>query len=302
MNFKAVITLTFLTILAAIVSAREIIPFNQEWAFKKGPFTSDVLQYGTIFSGPWQSITVPHTWNAKDMQVRNDRFTSNEKFYVGDAYYRKTFVPESSWDGKRVFIKFEGVNTNTEVYLNNSPLPVKKEKGNMVYDGSVINGNYQIVGRHQGGYSAFVLELTNMLKFGVENEILVKVSNEATPQVIPVNHTLFPMYGGIYRPVQLIVTDKINIAVSDYASSGIYISQKEVNKKSADITLKVKLENKTPEMRDVQIVSTIFEQGGAVKVKGVKKHRLLPQGRQEVVQDIRITNPRMARLRRSLFV
>lgn len=94
----------------------------------KGPFTTDGLQYGNIFSGTWQSVTVPHTWNATDMQVRNDRFTSNEKFYVGDAYYRKTFIPESSWNGKRVFIKFEGVNTNTEVYINNSPMSVKLQK------------------------------------------------------------------------------------------------------------------------------------------------------------------------------
>jgi beta-galactosidase len=293
MNFKAIVTLFFLTILTSVSFSREVISFNKDWAFKKGPFTTDVLQYGNVFSGSWQSISVPHTWNAKDMQVRNDLFTSNEKFYVGDAYYRKTFIPETSWNGKRIFVKFEGVNTNTEVYINNSPLPAKIEKGNVIYDASAINGNYQIVGRHQGGYSAFVLELTNMLKFGVENEILVKVNNEATPQVIPVNHTLFPMYGGIYRPVELIVTDKINIAVSDYASSGVYISQKEVNKKSAAISLKVKLENKNHDAKDLQIVSTIFEQSGAVKAKNIKKYRLLPQGRQEVVQDFNLSNPHL---------
>ena len=145
MNFKAIVTLFFLTILTSLSFSREVISFNQDWAFKKGPFTTDLLQYGNVFSGTWQSIAVPHTWNSKDMQVRNDRFTSNEKFYVGDAYYRKTFIPESSWNGKRIFVKFEGVNTNTEVYINNSPLPAKKEKGNVVYDASAINGNYQIV-------------------------------------------------------------------------------------------------------------------------------------------------------------
>ncbi|MDH5828198.1 sugar-binding domain-containing protein [Sphingobacterium faecium] len=127
MNFKAVIILTFLTIMASIATAREVIAFNQDWAFKKGPFTTDVLQYGNVFSGSWQVVSVPHTWNAKDMQVRNDRFTSNEKFYVGEAYYRKTITPEESWRGKRIFIKFEGVNTNSEVYINNSPLSSKKE-------------------------------------------------------------------------------------------------------------------------------------------------------------------------------
>src|SRR5690606_29391029 len=108
----------------------------------------------------------------------------------------------------------------------------KKGKNDITFDNSQRNGHYNFVGRHQGGYSAFVFELTSMLQFGVENELLVKVNNEATPQVIPVNHTLFPMYGGIYRPVELIVTDEINIAVNDFASKGIYITQKNVSKKA----------------------------------------------------------------------
>lgn len=293
MNLKSTLSFLFLAFIFTFVSAREVIPFNANWAFKKGPFTTDGLQYGNLFSGNWQVVNIPHTWNAKDMQVPNDRFTSNEKFYVGDAYYRKTFIPEESWKGKRIFIKFEGVNTNSEVYVNNAPLVSKVEKGTATYDGTKVNGSYTIVGRHQGGYSAFVLELTNMLKFGVENEILVKVNNEASPQVIPVNHTLFPMYGGIYRPVQLIVTEKVNIAVNDYASSGIYISQKNVTKKAADVAVKVKLENKNHDPQLVNVLTTIYEKDGSVKTKFSTAYNLLPQGRQEVIQDIAIKNPHL---------
>lgn len=105
-----------------------------------------------------------------------------------------------------------------------------------------INKTY--AGNHKGAYSAFAIEISKLLKYGESNEILVKVDNSPRPNVIPVNNTLFGVYGGIYRPVELIVTEPVNIAVTDYASPGIYISQKNVNRKSADVNIKIKLENK----------------------------------------------------------
>jgi len=273
------------------LKAKEIIPFNKDWAFKKGPFTTEQLNFGNIFQGKWQLVQIPHTWNAKDMQVRPATLGTNERFYTGDAYYRKSLIPNEQWKGKRVFVKFEGVNTNTEVYINQSPLEAQIQKNDVNYSSSKPNGTYSFVGRHQGGYSAFVFELTSMLKYGEENEILVKVNNEATPQVIPVNHTLFPMYGGIYRPVALIVTEQVNIAVSDFASSGIYITQKNVSKKSADVGVKVKLENKTGKIQQVEVLTSIIEKNGIVKAKTNTAYKLLPQGRQEVLEQLSVKNP-----------
>ncbi len=102
-------------------------------------------------------------------------------------------------------MRFEGVGTNTEVYVND-----------------------KLVGTHQGGYSAFACEITRAVKYGQENEILVKADNTARQDVIPVNHSLFGVYGGIYRPVWMIVTEQNNITVTDCASSGVYITQKRI--------------------------------------------------------------------------
>lgn len=297
MTRKILFLTTLLTFLIAhITTGRQVIPFNHDWAFKKGPFSQDPMTYNNIFQGKWQVVQVPHTWNADDMQLHETKvgtFRVKERFYEGDAFYRKSFVPSAEWKGKRVFIKFEGVNTNTEVYLNTSPLPHTRQRNDITYDGSHKNGDYNIVGRHQGGYSAFVFELTNMLRYGEENEILVKVNNEASPQVIPINHVLFPMYGGIYRPVQLIVTDKINIAVNDFASPGIFITQKNVSQKSADIGVKIKLENKTGNIQPIEVLTTIYEADGAVKAKTNTTYDLLPQGRQEVLQNIPLRKPHL---------
>ncbi|APU95425.1 beta-galactosidase [Sphingobacterium sp. B29] len=293
---KIFYTLIFIGILLLNVQARTVVPFNTSWTFKKGPFSTSTLDYNQLFEGKWQLVNLPHTWNANDMQtkeIKSGSLGKNERFYTGDAYYRKSFVPETAWKGKRIFIRFEGVNTNTEVYVNNQPLPTKEGKNDITYDNTKRNGNYNFVGRHQGGYSAFVFELTNMLQFGKENEILVKVNNEATPQVIPVNHTLFPMYGGIYRPVELIVTDDIHIAVNDFAAKGIYITQKNVSKKTADVAVKIKIDNKSGKKQPIELLTTVFEKDGSIKGKQSTQYTLLPQGRQTVTQQILVKSPHL---------
>ena len=166
------------------------------------------------WEGKWEEVTLPHTWNAKDMQQKADAF------YEGAGYYRKRQFFGNELAGKRVFLRFEGVGACTEVYVNG-----------------------KLVGTHKGGYGAFAFEIGTALKLDAENEIIVKADNTARPDVIPVNHSLFGVYGGIYRPVWLITTEQNNITVTDCASPGVYITQKNVSKRSADITVKVKLDN-----------------------------------------------------------
>lgn len=237
---------------------RDSQPFNDGWLFKKAEDLPKTL------SEDWLPVKIPHTWNAEDMQVKKNTF------YAGEAYYRKTYTPDPSLGDKRVFLRFEGVAAVAEVYIN-----------------GVFAGN------HKGGYSAFVIEMTKLLRYGQENEILVKVDNNSRPDVIPVNHTLFGVYGGIYRPVELIVTEKLNITVTDYASPGIYISQKNVSDKSAGISVKIKLENKNHDTKNVRLLTTIYEMDGKVKSKQEMPVTVLPQGRQFFVQEFALKSPHL---------
>ena len=293
---KKIAYLLLFILTSQFLFARQNIPFNQDWSFKKGPFNTNEINYNSIFKGDWQLVQLPHTWNAFDMQtnqVMPGFYGTNERFYVGDSYYRKTFSPKAEWKDKRIFIKFEGVGANSEVYINNTPLKATQDKNKVNYQSNTTAGNYNFVGRHQGGYSAFVLELTNMLKFDQENEILVKVNNEENPAIIPTNHVLFPVYGGIYRPVSLIVTDPIHIAVNDFASSGVYISQKNVSKKSADIQLKIKVDNKTSQTKPIEIISSIVDHSNKT-IKSIQDYYTIsPQGRHEVFQNIKMNNPHL---------
>ena len=183
---------------------------------------------------------------------------------------RDRYTPAAELKGKRVFLRFQGVGSVADVYINKT-----------------------YAGNHKGAYSAFAIEISKLLKYGESNEILVKVDNSPRPNVIPVNNTLFGVYGGIYRPVELIVTEPVNIAVTDYASPGIYISQKNVNRKSADVNIKIKLENKKAQAKKIVVSTTIYERDGRVKAQQQFPVTVSPQGRQIYDQDFTIKNPHL---------
>ena len=191
-------------------------------------------------------------------------------FYEGDAYYRKKYMFPESMKGKRIFLRFEGVGSCAEVYING-----------------------YLAGTHKGAYSAFACEISDQVKFGQENEIIVKADNTARPDVIPVNHNLFGVYGGIYRPVWLVVTESCNIVVTDYASPGVYVTQKNVSKRSAEVTVKVKLDNGSLTPVQSELENTIYDAQG----KQVKTHRqsflLTPQGTQAYSSTFKLNNPHL---------
>ena len=261
---------TILFILGVLLSwqvmanGREVKPFNEGWQFKRGPFTQDPVKYKSIFEGKWSDVEIPHTWNAKDMQLKYN------EFYAGDAYYRKTFFADEALKDKRVFIRFEGVGQVATLYVNG-----------------------EFAGEHKGGYSAFAFDLSKLLKYGKDNEILVRVNNASRPDVIPVNHVLFGVYGGIYRPVWLIVTEKVNITVTDHASPGVYITQKNVSPKSADVKVKVKLENKHKTPQQVVLENAIYDGAGKLCLKKSANITVTPQSVQSFETDFVVRKPHL---------
>ena len=188
-----------LCISATAATARTVTPFNSDWRFR----------FAHQFSGPGIRVDLPHTWNA------GDALAGQPDYYRGMGVYTKTLKPAPDWAGKKVYLRFEGSNQNSTVFVNDT-----------------------YAGEHQGGYGAFVVDITDLLRPDRDNEIKVKVSNALDLAVMPLVGD-FNMYGGIYRPVSLIVTDPVGISVTDYAGPGLYLTQRSVNKDRADVTASV---------------------------------------------------------------
>ncbi|NIG56746.1 glycoside hydrolase family 2 protein [Chitinophaga sp. Cy-1792] len=249
------ITCLLVTLVAKARQGRLNQPFNDGWYFRKGSFNQQNIDSG------FRAVAIPHTWNNKDMQ-------EGRNFYSGDGCYKKIFKVDDQLRGKRVFLRFEGVGSVADLYVNN-----------------------RLIGQHKGSYSAFCFEITHELKEG-ENTVIVKANNQQREDVLPINNFLFGIFGGIYRPVSLIVTHDINITTTDYASPGIYIRQ-EMQDGKALITVKSKIENKRQHTSSITLKTEIRDQQQQLITATEKSLLVSPQGININEQQLTIAGPHL---------
>lgn len=263
-NLAKTLTLLFfiglnLSCLAQSHTGRSVISLDKNWEFYKGTIDKNT----DTASLAWQAINIPHTWNNIDMQ-------QDTTYYEGDGWYQKILTLGEEYRGKRLFLRFAGVGNVADIY---------------------VNGRF--IGEHKGGYSAFCFEITDAVQLGKKNIIAVKANNKMRPDVIPINHNLFANYGGIYRSVELIVTGKLNITTLDYASSGVYISQENVSAQSADISVKVKLENKYDTTKAVNVQAIVEDEKGKQVQSSAIISTVSPQGVTVLEIPVHITDPHL---------
>lgn len=171
-------------------SAREIYSLNNGWKFFYMEENS---------SDNAREITLPHTWNEK-------AFAGSISYRQTSANYQRTLFIPSEWNGKRLFLRFHGVQSVADVF---------------------INGRH--IGDHRGGYTAFTFEITDKVSYGYNNALFVAVSNAYRSDVLPTS-VEENVYGGIYRDVELIVTEKTTVSPLYYGTDGILVHQTDVTK------------------------------------------------------------------------
>ncbi len=166
----------------------------------------------------WETVSIPHGWNAIDAtDGGSDSGKAFDAYYRGPGWYAKTFATDPAWKDQRVFLRFEGASTVANVYLNGKHL-----------------------GEHRGGFGAFIFEVTDKLAASGENELRVRVDNFPHKDIAPLSGD-FPVFGGLYRPVRILTKPQTCITPLDYASPGVYISQKKVTDTKADVSVLTKV-------------------------------------------------------------
>lgn len=142
--------------------------------------------------GVKEIVNLPHTWNGVDGQGGAD------SYYRGCCAYTKKFrCPERNL-GDQVYLEFLGVNSSAVVYVNGKELAA-----------------------HDGGYSAFRVNITEALL--EENELQVLVDNAPNERVYP-QKADFTFYGGIYRDVNLIIVPETHFDLDYFGGNGFKIT------------------------------------------------------------------------------
>lgn len=133
-------------------------------------------------SGVWTNIPVPSQWDVRGfgtLSYKKDQTNAwNER-----GLYEHDFSVADNWRGKRIFLVFEGVMTDTDAKLNAQSVgPV-----------------------HQGSFYRFKYEVTSLVKFGARNKLEVTVSRHSANESVNKAERLadYWVFAGIFRPVYL---------------------------------------------------------------------------------------------------
>lgn len=218
----------------SMFAQRQDILLNNDWNFR----FSHQVQKGTEVR-----VDLPHTWNAQDA------LSGKIDYKRGIGNYEKNLFIRPEWKGKRLFIRFEGVNNIADVFINR-----------------------RHIGEHRGGYGAFIFEITGKVEYGKENSILVRVNNGEQLDIMPLVGD-FNFYGGIYRDVHLLITDETCISPLDYASPGVRLIQDSVSHRYAKVRATVDLSNGSSGNQKVELNVRLLD-GQRVVKEGTKNVNL----------------------------
>lgn len=169
---------------------RKIININQNWQFiqKDAGLMSELPT-------DWQTVDLPHTWNAVDGHDGNGGYDR------GNYWYAKTFAAPKQAVGKtRVFVEILAAGQQATVYVNGTKAAY-----------------------HEGGYSVFRADITDLCKDGEDNLLIVACSNEQKDSVYP-QAADFTFYGGLYRGVNIISVPEVHFDLEYYGGPGIQVT------------------------------------------------------------------------------
>lgn len=190
---------------------RQIINFNTKWAFSK-----EAEKVPEKMPERWNFVNLPHSWNDIDGQ------DGGNDYFRGTSYYAKELEKADLPEADAYYLEIRGANSSAVVFANG------KE-----------------IGRHDGGYSTWRVNITDTI---VEKTLFViAVDNAANDRVYP-QAADFTFYGGLYRDVNIIAVSKSHFDLDYYGGPGIRVTP-EIAGKDAKVEVEVFITKKEADQK-----------------------------------------------------
>jgi beta-galactosidase len=229
--------------------------FDFGWKFFKGDIKSG--QNASTDDKSWRSVDLPHDWSIEG-PFSKENVSCTAYLPGGIGWYRKTFSAPAGSGDKRVFIYFEGVYDNSEVWINEHYL-----------------------GKRPNGYISFQYDLTPYLKPGNKNLIAVRVDHSAF------GDSRWYTGSGIYRNVWLITTNPVHIK-----QWGVSWTSPEVSQQKADLLVDVIIQNETANNADGLLLNYLISGKDTVS-RSSQKISLQPMKENKSSVQLGVRNPRL---------
>ncbi|MDP4187544.1 MAG: glycoside hydrolase family 2 TIM barrel-domain containing protein [Bacteroidota bacterium] len=247
--------------------------FNEDWQFRNQenllPSIDIPTNINFSFEG-WQTICLPHTAKIEPLVIKNP--------WIGISWYKKDFVINPEWTNRKIFIEFEAVMQQAEVWLNG-----------------------KLLMKHTGGYLPFTIDISKEVSFTKTNRLVVKANNQDNPEVPPgkpIDNLDFCYYSGIYRNVSLVVTGPLYISdpvkENRTASGGLKIWYPLVSKKEAEISVATHIRNEYPGDKTFIIACKLNDKNGKTVATAISDKQTITAGGQiSVTTRLNIPDPQL---------
>lgn len=254
--------------------------FTADWTFHLGD--DSAASRPDYDDTAWRILNLPHDWAIEGEFSRdNPSGTGGGALPGGIGWYRKTFTVDKADEGKRLYIDFDGVYMNSEVFINGHSLGVRPY-----------------------GYVSFSYDLTPYIKWGGKNVVAVRVDNGEQP------NSRWYSGCGIYRNVWLTKLNPVHIA-----QWGTFITAEDVSKNSARLNIRTKIQydaaaqlqdsvkqsdgtyvvfdSEIVPLADVVLQSRLMDAEGNVVGEVASELQVIPTCLNEVEQEIVVKNPNL---------
>ena len=197
----------------------DTLPMDADWKFSRGDFAG--AERAAFDDSGWRSLDVPHDWSIEGpFDPSNPAGGAGAFLPAGIGWYRQHFSLPANLAGRRVFVEFDGVMANSDVWINGTHL-----------------------GRRPYGYVGFRYELpARSLKFGADaaNVLAVRCNDADQPA------SRWYSGAGIYRHVRLLALDPLH-----FDQGGIFVSTPKVSAEEALVHVQTTVVNQSDEEQEV---------------------------------------------------
>ena len=228
--------------LSSDYQGERVTSFNQNWKFILGDYDgAENVNYDT---SSWEKVSIPHDFSISQGFTLSGEAESGF-LPGGTGWYRKEFTLPASCSGKRISLNFDGVYAHAYVY---------------------VNGYY--VGEHHYGYSSFAFDITDQLicDGATMNVIAVKAVNQ-----IPSSR--WYSGSGIYRDVDLIVTDPVHVSYQ-----GVGITTPDIAKGIGNVRAEITVDCDATQAATVTVQTSVLDAQGQQVATGSPEAVTVPAG------------------------
>lgn len=215
--------------------AGETVSFDEGWRFTQGD--PKQAQAPEADDSDWQTVSLPHDWSISGpFDEANPARGEGGFLPTGIGWYRKQFTTPSDLGDKRVYVEFDGVMANSDVW---------------------INGHH--LGHRPNGYVSFQYDLTGRLNSASGSKNVIAVRTDTSKQVASRWYT----GSGIYRHVRLRIVDPVHVKFN-----GVGVSTPRVESSSAEVVGSVAVVNGGSDRKSVTVKLSIYDPDGVAVVEG----------------------------------